>query len=328
MTLPIRAVGSAFGPSAGWRAAQAAGLVALAGLLAGAWLQPGRFLPLFWNVVLPLLPLSFLITPAIWRGVCPLATLNMLTGRWGRRRLGGRFVPWAGTAGILLLGLIVPARKFLLQSDGGAFVILVGGVSLLALVLGTVFEAKAGFCNSICPVLPVERLYGQRPLVRLGNPRCGDCELCTPRGCLDLADRKAVPQTLGPTRRTTGWLGTAFGAFAAAFPGFVFGFGTMAEVPARQAALVYVYVALCVAASYLATRVVVKTAALRAEQVVPVLAATAAGLYYWFAAPGMSTTLGLGTTAVWPLRVITLGFVGYWLVAVRLPSAGSGRSAS
>ncbi|HSR16005.1 MAG TPA: hypothetical protein VLL51_09645 [Gemmatimonadales bacterium] len=313
MTLPIRSVGSAFGPSAGWRAAQAAGLVALAGLLAGSWLQPGRFLPLFWNVVLPLLPLSFLTTPAIWRGVCPLATLNMLTGKWGRRRLGGRFVPWAGTAGMLLLAVIVPARKFLLQSDGVAFVVLVGGVSLLALVLGTVFEAKAGFCNSICPVLPVERLYGQRPLVRLGNPRCGECELCTPRGCLDLADTRAVPQTLGPTRRSAGWLNTAFGAFAAGFPGFVFGFGTMAEVEPAQAAMVYVYMGLCVTASYLATRVVVKTAQLRAEQVLPVLAGLAAGMYYWFAAPGTAETLALGPVGVWTIRGAALGFVAWWL---------------
>ena len=317
MTLPVRAVGRAFGPSREWRLAQGAGLVALAGLMAGAWFQPGRFLPLFWNVALPVLPLSFLVTPALWRGICPLATLNMMSNRPGGRRLPGRFVPWAGAAGMLLLGLIVPARKFLLQSDGVAFVVLLGGVSVLALALGAIFETKAGFCNSLCPVLPVERLYGQRPLIDTGNPRCGNCELCTPRGCLDVAAAKSVPQTLGPTRHNTGWLNTAFGVFAAGFPGFVYGFGTTAQVEPSEAGLVYLYVAMCAGASYLATRLVVKGGGFRAEHALPVLAGLAAGAYYWFAAPGTVETLGLGSIGVWVLRLAALGFVTYWVVRAK-----------
>jgi nitrite reductase (NADH) large subunit len=322
MTPPVRSVGRAFGPSTGWRAAQAGGLIALAGLLAGAWLWPERSLPLFWNVVLPLLPASFLVTPALWRGVCPLATLNMVANRPGGRRLDGRLVPWAGAAGMMLLGLIVPARKFLLQTDGTAFAVLVGGVSLLALVLGAVFQTKAGFCNSLCPVLPVERLYGQRPLMDSGNPRCGDCDLCTPRGCLDLTVTKAVPQTLGPTRRTTGWLNTAFGAFAAGFPGFVYGFGTSAQVEVSQAGLIYLYVGMCTAVSYLTARLVVRAGKFRAEQALPVLAAAAAGAYYWFAAPGTAETLALGRSGMWMLRGVALGFVAWWLVGGRRAVGG------
>ena len=56
-------------------------------LLAGLWLAPARFLALFWGVVIPLLPLSFLVSPQLWRAVCPLATLNQLGGRHGIGRL-------------------------------------------------------------------------------------------------------------------------------------------------------------------------------------------------------------------------------------------------
>ena len=43
---------------------------------------------------------------------------------------------------------------------------------LAAWMLGRRGERKAGFCNALCPILPVERLYGQAPLVAAGNPRC------------------------------------------------------------------------------------------------------------------------------------------------------------
>lgn len=312
-TAAPRAVGQAFGPGPWWAAVQAAGLAGVVALVAGALLDPGRTLPLFWNLVLPVLPLTFLVNPNIWRAVCPLATLNMMTGRPGRRRHGMRVSAWAGLTGMLLLLAIVPARRFLIQGNGVAFAALVVACGLLALVAGLAFEAKAGFCNAICPVLPVERLYGQRPLVKLPNARCHRCELCTPRGCLDLAlGQKASFQVLGPSRRTSAWTATAFGTFAGAFPGFVFGFGSSGDVPASQAWLVYGWIVLCALASWLAVRLVVRRFQIEAARALPVLAAVAAGTYYWFAGPAAARALELGSGAGVGIRVTTMAAVAGW----------------
>ena len=50
-------------------------------------------------------------------------------------------------------------------------------VAVGALVLGLLYDAKAGFCNAMCPVLPVERLYCQSPLIDVPNPRCVPCTI-------------------------------------------------------------------------------------------------------------------------------------------------------
>ena len=88
-----------------------------------------------------------------------------------------------------------------------------------------VFSRRAGFCNSICPVLPVEKLYGQSPLLRVRSAVCPDCTGCAVRGCIDLAGGDSMAQSVG-TRRRAGWrwLLSPMGVFAVAFPGFVFGY--------------------------------------------------------------------------------------------------------
>ena len=312
-----REVGRVLGPDARWAGAQVTALMALLALVGGALVRPDVALPLFWNVVLPLVPLSLLLNPALWRGVCPVATLNLVPARLGTRRLSRRVAKWSGATGVVLLFVIVPARKFLLHQDGAAFTALVVLVGVAALILGLLYDTKAGFCNSVCPVLSVERLYGQKPLLPMGNPRCGGCELCTPRGCLDLAPGKAIAQTLGPTRRSDSWIGTAFGTFAAAFPGFVIGYGLTPVVEPGQAALVYLHVLAWSAASYLTARLVVRVGRIPAAAVMPFLAATAALGYFWFATPPLVGTLRLPPGAVLPVRVALAALVVYWLVVPR-----------
>ena len=299
-----------------WRVAQWGTLAGALVLAFGAIARPATTLPLFWNVVLPVLPLSFLVSPGVWRGICPLATVNMWSSRRGGARLAVAPSAVAGLPGIVLLAAIVPARHALLNTSGLAFDLLLLALVALAWMLGRRHDAKAGYCNSWCPILPVERLYGQRPLLDVANARCRSCSLCTPRGCLDLAGARTVAQTLGPGRRDASWLLTAFGSFAAAFPGFVTGYFTADA--AAPATLVYAHVLGCSVLSWGATAVVVLGVGLRAEPVLPVLATIAAGAYYWFAAPNAATALGAtGATGV-VLRGLLLAAVAAWGVrAVR-----------
>ena len=300
-------------PPIPWRLAQLGVLLATFALCGALFLAPKPALALLWNVLIPVLPASFLVSPALWRNVCPLATLNMATNRTrGRRELTAAALPLAGAVGITLLFALVPARRFTFNQHGPALAVTVLAVAGGAILLGLLFDAKAGFCNAICPVLPVERLYGQSPLLDIGNPRCRPCTLCTARGCLDLSSRRAIPQLLGNQSRSAGWLLTPFGAFAAAFPGFVVGYFTVADGSLAGAAGTYLHVLLWAGASYLAAGLLVLALRLQSTIMMPALAAAAVGLYYWFAAPGMATTLHLPPAGVTAIRAAALGLVGFW----------------
>lgn len=305
-----------------WRIAQAVGLLLLAGLMVGLVARPEPTLHVLWSVVIPLLPASFLVSPALWRGICPLATLNTLSnGLIERRALTAKWIPVGGATGVVLLALLVPARRFLFNTDAMALATVILLVAVAAVLLGALYDMKAGFCNSICPVLPVERLYGQAPLATLSNPRCPDCTLCTPRGCIDLSPTKSVVQTLGPARRSHAWLGTVFGVFAGSFPGFVLGYFTWQDVPFAAAGSVYLAIGLMAAGSYAITVLTVHALRLEFTLALAILGAAAAGLYYWFSAPALAIAVGLGPAMAFGLRVVALALVAVWLArAVRRPS--------
>ncbi len=59
-----------------WRTAQLVGVVSTVVLVVGLVVEADIALDVLWNVLIPLIPASLLISPAIWRNVCPLATIN------------------------------------------------------------------------------------------------------------------------------------------------------------------------------------------------------------------------------------------------------------
>lgn len=297
-----------------WTTAQLAGLAITVALIAGLSLGSQTALTVLWNLLIPLVPASLLISPAIWRNVCPLATLNMLTNREaGQRELTPKLARYSGIVGIFLLAILVPARRFLFNTDGLALAIVIVLVAVAALALGALFQMKAGFCNAICPVLPVERLYGQRPLLKIGNPRCPSCTLCTKTACIDLVPQKSIAQTLGGARDTHAWTFQPFGIFAAAFPGFVFAYYTTADVSLGGAGAVYLHVLIWAAVSYVLVTAAVRVFNLGAGPTLTVLAAAAAGLYYWYASPIVAETLGAAVVGTAALRVAALALVAVWL---------------
>ena len=304
-----------------WGIAQIGGVVATVGLLAGLTARPELTLHVLWDGVVPVLPAVFLFNPIVWRNVCPLATLNKLTGdRWGRAELKRDWTPKAGAIGVALLFILVPARRFVFNQDGLALAVTILIVAVLALAAGAVFSAKAGFCNAICPVLPVERLYGQRPLRPVANARCAPCTGCTKRGCVDLSPSKSVAQTISTRRRSARWLTTPFGVFAASFPGFVYAYNTVADGPLGSALPTYGHFLVWCALSYALVTAYTLVRPGRNERTLLVLGGISVGLYYWFATPTLIATLALPAAIVGPTRAIVLSVVGLWLGrALRTP---------
>lgn len=297
-----------------WKTLQIAGVVVTVALLAGFVLRPPFTLDLLWNVLIPILPATFLIAPSLWRGVCPLATLNTLANdRRTGRKLTPRALPVVSGVGILLLFALVPARRFLLNENGLWLAAIVIVVSLLALVLGFLFDSKSGFCNSICPVLPVEKLYGQHPLIEFKNPRCLHCDLCTPKGCIDLSPQKAISHAAGSNRSGASWLNSGFGIFAAVFPGFVIGYFQTANGPLSSAPAVYFTVATWAAASYVVVLFAAGVLKVRAATILPVVAAVAVAAYYWYVTPSFVETLAWRGSSTMVIRTVALTLTALWL---------------
>src|SRR5690606_14925626 len=59
-----------------WRLAQAAALLGLLGAVVALVAAPSLGLRVVWSAAVPVLPAVFLLAPALWRNVCPLATLG------------------------------------------------------------------------------------------------------------------------------------------------------------------------------------------------------------------------------------------------------------
>jgi hypothetical protein len=269
-----------------WRVAQILGVVLTLVLLVGLVIAPKLWLHVLWDMVIPLLPMVFLVNPLIWRNVCPLATVNEFTGRAaGRAAMPMGLMRNGWILGMALLFVLVPARRFLFNENGVALAVTITVVITLAVAGGLVFARRAGFCGSICPVLPVEKLYGQLPLADIHGARCDSCSVCTPVGCIDLAGLKTVAQTVGPQRRDAAWIHTSFGAFAAMFPGFVIGYFTAENGSFATAPAVYLRVVVFALGSYAIVAAVVAVFRLRATPSLRVLGALAFVIYYWFALP-------------------------------------------
>lgn len=296
-----------------WSVVQALGLLLTVVLLVALVERPAPTLHVLWDMVIPLLPAVFFINPMLWRNVCPLGTLNHLTGAHRGKRLvapGRHEAVWL--AGILLLVLMVPARRFLFNEHGAVLAGTIAAVGVLALAGGLIWFRRAAFCSGICPVLPVEKLYGQSPLLRVGSARCTDCNLCAGPACLDLAGGKSARQSLGATRGGH-WLLTPFGGFAAAFPGFVIGYFNTANGGLSTAGSVYLSVGLWSAGSYVVVSAAVRLAGLRTSVALVLLGGLAGALYYWFVAPSLAAAWGAPEAGPILVRVLALGLLVVWL---------------
>lgn len=297
-----------------WGIARWSALVAVPVLLFWLAYQPTSALRVLWYIVVPVLPAIFFINTAIWRGVCPLATLNEMGNRLGTQRVPSpRLALGLSVGGLALFHLMVPARHFLFNQNALVLVATVAAVGGIAAVLGAVFTVRSAFCNALCPVLPVEYLYGQAPLLPMDRGRCNTCNVCTPRGCLDLAGPKAIPQLLGPSRHTANWLWTPYGGFFAALPGFIIGYNQVQDGPLSSAALVYGTTLGWSLASFMVIAAVVLALRVSSRLALTLIAAISGGLYYWYAGPAIMNQLNGGAWLGTAIRIGGLGLVTAWL---------------
>ncbi len=305
-----------------WVAARYTALGVAVVVVVGLFIKPQLSLVALLDIIVPIVPAALLLNPLIWRNVCPLATANMISNRIGpRRRPDQNSVRKMMVLGIVLFFVLVPARRFLFNENAIVLSSTIIALILVSLALGAYYDMKSGFCNSFCPVLPVERFYGFSPLVKVSNQRCVPrCTGCAP-ACIDLGPEKAPRQALGNARKGNFWTFTPFGVFALAFPGFILGYNSVTNGPLADAVNIYAVILGYSAAAAVLFGTLAIVFKLPFGRMLPVLTAVAAVAYYWFAAPTMIGAFGLDQLAGVTFRWAIFAFIGVWLViAVRRSS--------
>ncbi len=282
------------------------------------FVMPSVGLKLWWGLLVPLLPLLWFSAPGLWRNVCPMATLNQLPRLFNFTRKLPQpqwLKNYSYLVGICLFLTIVPARKALFNTNGTAVALLMLSALGCAFLGGVIFRGKSGWCSSICPLLPVQRVYGQTPFVIIRNSHCEPCLGCA-KNCYDfnptaayLADLyDADPHYAGYRK-----------FFAAAFPGLVFGFYLLPNPPAIDLLSLYLSMAAIMVLSLGTFQLLVTFARVSANNLTALFGATALNAYYWFASPVLFGTifgafgLTVPSAAVWGLRAIVFSASVLWL---------------
>jgi len=181
-------------PRALWWVLRAAVLLATLALAGVAIVAPALGLTLFWGLAIPLLPALLVVAPGLWRQVCPMATLNQLPRSLGRGR--ARDLPeglqrWSFAIAVGLFVGAVALRAPWLNHSGAAVAAAVLAVLVAAFAGGWLFKGRSGWCGTFCPLGPIQRNYGQAPLVLVRNGYCEPCVGCQ-KNCYDFNPRAAV----------------------------------------------------------------------------------------------------------------------------------------
>jgi len=129
---------------------------------------------------------------------------------------------------VIALFAIVPLRHVVLDTSGPATAIVLLSLAAAAVIMGSKFEWKSGWCSGVCPVHPVERLYGTLPAISPPNAHCTSCERCV-QPCPDSTPELTPLSTKnGLPRRIAGLL------MVGAFPGFIWGWFQVQDYPAAE----------------------------------------------------------------------------------------------
>ncbi len=303
-----------------WWVVRSSGVIATLVVAALCFLVPKTGLRIVWGIGIPLLPILFFVAPGLWRNICPLAASNQTPRVLGWTR-ALEAPAWLKRYGYLIsiTGFVVfiTLRKVGLQTNGPGS----GGLLLLALLSGFTggmfLKGKSGWCSSICPLLPVQRIYGQTPFALVGNSHCQPCVGCT-KNCYDFNPKVAYLADLND--EDPEW-SAGRKAFIAAFPGLILGFFKVADVPAISVGAMYGQLALYVGVSVLAFVAADAWLPVSSHKLTTLWAAAALNIFYWFAFPVIYkaiTNHPSPTAATWAARVVVFGLTAFWIARTYL----------
>jgi len=244
---------------------------------------------LLWNILIPIAPALLVVATGLWRNICPIASTALFPRHINISRqfkLTSKQQALLGFIAVLLLYFIVPLRHTLFNVNGIATAILLISLGCVALIMGSLFDWKSGWCSSLCPIHPVEKFYGTTPMLTLKNEHCTACVKCTVP-CPDttpniylFSDNKFSYQKMGTFLLIGG------------FPGFIWGWFHVADyegtITLQNLAAAYkmpiLGILVTVALFYIGTTVLKNK---KKQVLIRVYAAMAVSCYYWFRLPSL-----------------------------------------
>ena len=175
----------------------------------------------FWNVLIPVAPALFVVSAGLWRNVCPLASTALISRHLGFARNKKLKVKQQGKfqlISVILLLLIVPLRHTIFDTNGPATALIIGLLGLIAISLSFRYDWKSAWCSGLCPIHPVEKLYGRKSLFELPNAHCKSCVNCVSK-CPD--STIGINPMLKKKKRKNQKIGAAL--IVGGFPGYIWG---------------------------------------------------------------------------------------------------------
>jgi NADPH-dependent 2,4-dienoyl-CoA reductase/sulfur reductase-like enzyme/ferredoxin len=185
--------------------------------------KPETGLVLFWQLLIPLLPLSFAVMPGLWRNICPLALLNQLPRTLGFSRentLPDNLRKLALYLSVIGFIVFVLMRRPLLNQSGMPLGLILLAALVLAFIGGYFYKGRSGWCGTFCPLAPIQKAYGHAPLLLVRNGYCEPCLGCQ-KNCYDFNPRAAIFSDLDDT---DGWWTEQRKFFIAMLPGLIVAF--------------------------------------------------------------------------------------------------------
>ncbi|CAN5228820.1 hypothetical protein BH09BAC6_BH09BAC6_19620 [soil metagenome] len=312
-----------------WRIAQAVVWLIGAAIFVCLVFFPPTGLLLFWNILIPLAPAILVLFTGVWRNVCPLATTNLLPRHFGlskKKKLTTKQLGVLNLIAVLALYVIVPLRHAIFNTSGMATAVLISTMVAAGMVLGFFYEWKSAWCSGLCPIHPVEKLYGGSAFLTIANAHCDQCMNCVVP-CPDstpnihpLSSKKTIFHRLSGMLIIGGLPGFIWGWFQTADEkgiGGVYAFVRVYENPLIGFLISLAVYALC-------------SAVIRQrfeKKLISFFAAAGVSCYYWFRVPalfgfGNQGTDGLlvdlrGAMPQVVIQVIILAvaaFFFYWMV--------------
>lgn len=299
-----------------WAWARAGTVIAVLIGIALLFFDPDMGLVLFWRLTIPVLPALFLLAPGLWRNVCPLAASNQLPRvlKFSRALTPPAWLREYGfVIGMGFFFLFASSRKWLFNGNGPATGALVIFALVSALLGGYLFKGKSGWCTSICPLYPVQRLYNQTPFVTVANAHCTPCVGCT-KNCYDFMPG---PAYLSDLEDNDPHYASYRKFFAAAMPGFVVAYFT-AISPVDVGSLLAMYlqfagsIVISVGVFYLLHTFL----RVSVNKITAVYGATAFSLFYWFGLPGWLKTVEQLSGVELPAWLNAVAFAGVVILAL------------
>jgi nitrite reductase (NADH) large subunit len=305
-------------PIRAWHGIRIVSVLAYIALCVALFIRPSGGQFWFFKVIVPLLPILFFTAPGLWRNICPLAAANQAPRVLGFTRA---FTPpeWLRRYGVLISIVlffgITSTRIAFFNTNGAGLSVLLSLTILNAFIAGIAFKGKSGWCSTICPLLPLQRVYGQTPFVKVPNSHCQPCVGCT-KNCYDFRPSVAYQADLHDP--DPAWTAPRK-LFVSALPGFVLGFFLLVSHPGLALPEVYLRLAVFFLGSvglFYALQAFVP--ALSTSVQVALWAATAISIFYWFAGhtleDSFATITGLHLDWLrWAIRGIVWFLAVFWI---------------